>query len=296
MYQRVIGIVFRKVNIGFLCNSNLKYGATLRVQKIVTTLSTTYNPYWRAMRQLVYKFHGYQFITCKSESFISFKFDLVPFQPAVWGGFCIAIVSVFISLGLYQKLKNVKHFSPWWFILSNIFDEATHIPGRLEKQEFFRIVVSGWILMVVILTNCYSGLMITDLNSPLLGTNVQTTFQDLMCKDKQTVEFYREGANLTDWILTHIDGWMPSETKNILLTPVTRYYQNVYLIFACLSIYVSYLLGVRYELVSIRSSLFYEPRNLMDLVSLDTITSVLFEKCSHKYFPENFNDSSGQSG
>ncbi|OXA49155.1 hypothetical protein Fcan01_15596 [Folsomia candida] len=296
MYQRLIGIVFRKVNISFFYDSyrlNLKSGATLGVHKIVTTLPTTNNPFWKATRQVVYKFQGYQFITCYSESFLSLKFYLVPFQPAVWGGFFMSMVTVMSALSLYQKLKNIQHFSPLWFILANIFDEGTHIPRRLENQEFFRILISGWILMVVILTNCYSGLMISDLNSPLPGTNVPTSFQDLVCEEKQIVDSYKERTNLTDWIFTYIEGRIQSkpEAFNNSCYQILSKRISSFTMFE----YVSVTFGVRFELLSIWSSLFYEPRYIMDLVSLDTVTSVLLDKGNHKFIPGNFNDSSDPS-
>ncbi|OXA49171.1 hypothetical protein Fcan01_15919 [Folsomia candida] len=67
------------------------------------------------------------------------------------------------------------------------------------------MVVGGWILMSVILTNCYNGLMISSLNSPLPKANIPETFQDLICHDKSILKLYKLGANLTDWVLKTIN-------------------------------------------------------------------------------------------
>ncbi|OXA49801.1 hypothetical protein Fcan01_15571 [Folsomia candida] len=113
-----------------------------------------------------------------------------------------------IVLCLYKKFKKVNFydaFCPWSFMLANIFEEAGYVPVQLDKQQFFRMVVGSWILMSVILTNCYNGLMISSLNSPLPKTNIPETFEDLICQDKQIIKSYEDRADLTDWIVTTMD-------------------------------------------------------------------------------------------
>jgi hypothetical protein len=68
-------------------------------------------------------------------------------------------------------------FSPWLFVLGTIFEESSSAPVMLEKKTFYRLSIGIWYLMVVFLTNCYNGLMITGLNSPLPGIKIQS-FRD----------------------------------------------------------------------------------------------------------------------
>jgi hypothetical protein len=53
--------------------------------------------------------------------------------------------------------------------------------------------------MVAILTNCYNGLMITELNSPLPGIKIES-FKDLLC-DKSLLET-KPDFNIPNWIET----------------------------------------------------------------------------------------------
>ncbi|OXA40648.1 hypothetical protein Fcan01_24433 [Folsomia candida] len=50
----------------------------------------------------------------------------------------------------------------------------------LRKKAFFRTVLGAWFLMSVILTNCYNGIMTSELNAPLQGRH-PITFNDLVC-------------------------------------------------------------------------------------------------------------------
>lgn len=86
------------------------------------------------------------------------------------------------------SLSNIS-FSAWYFILANIFEEPAFVPKKLESKQFFRLVLGTWVLTTVVLTNCYNGLMITELNSPLPAT-APTSWRDLICGDKYIFKKY----------------------------------------------------------------------------------------------------------
>lgn len=203
VYLHLFQSVFRQANASLRHHYEdewwgFKYGARLGL----STLDTPWQD-WPTMRSVIFRFHGHRFITCYSQTFISFKFYLTPFQPLIWGALVGSVVIVSVVLSLFKKFKNAyQNFSPWLFVLANIFEETGHVPRHLGKQHFFRLVIGSWVLMSVILTNCYNGLMISSLNAPLPKTDIPETFQDLICKDKHILKKYKEGANLTDWVLT----------------------------------------------------------------------------------------------
>ncbi|OXA36877.1 hypothetical protein Fcan01_28346 [Folsomia candida] len=51
----------------------------------------------------------------------------------------------------------------------------------MERRLIFRLVLGSWCLMSVILTNCYNGVMITELNAPHEAWK-PTLFDDLVCE------------------------------------------------------------------------------------------------------------------
>jgi hypothetical protein len=95
-------------------------------------------------------------------------------------------------------------FSPWLFVLGTIFEETSSAPVKLEKKTFYRLSIGIWCLMVAILTNCYNGLMITGLNSPLPGSKMES-FRDLLC-DGSLFE-NKQNFNLTQWLETSKISW-----------------------------------------------------------------------------------------
>jgi hypothetical protein len=85
-----------------------------------------------------------------------------------------------------------------------ILIKTSSAPGRLEKKTFYRLSIGIWCLMVVFLTNCYNGLMITDLNSPLPGSKIES-FRDLLCD--QTLFDVKPDFNITQWMETSKMTW-----------------------------------------------------------------------------------------
>ncbi|OXA47932.1 hypothetical protein Fcan01_17215 [Folsomia candida] len=59
-----------------------------------------------------------------------------------------------------------------------MFEEGFPVPTCVAKETFFRIVLGAWCLMSVFLTNCYNGIMTSELNAPLPGRH-PITFNDL---------------------------------------------------------------------------------------------------------------------
>ncbi|OXA38616.1 Glutamate receptor U1 [Folsomia candida] len=160
----------------------------------------SYFQYDRTMVNL--KFSGFQFLTCYAESYLSFRFYVDPFQPDLWIGLgiCLFVITAIISLYVrYAKVENVS-FSPWLFVLSTLLEEAHPVPIKIDKLTIFRYIFGIWSLMSVILTNCYNGLMISKLNSPLNNV-IPETFADLLCEDGaiHSSAYYNSSDFLHNW-------------------------------------------------------------------------------------------------
>ncbi|OXA42204.1 hypothetical protein Fcan01_23213 [Folsomia candida] len=116
---------------------------------------------------------GYQFLTCYTESYISFDFYFTPFQPEYWLVLAISTATIGIVTTIVLHLLHAKQkqsFSPWVFLLASLFDESGFMPDSIEKATFFRISLGVWSLVSVTLTNSYNGIMIGELNAPRKNT------------------------------------------------------------------------------------------------------------------------------
>ncbi|OXA46088.1 hypothetical protein Fcan01_19315 [Folsomia candida] len=126
---------------------------------------------------------GYEYLTCYRNEYITFQLYVTPFEQAVWVWLAISLVTIIVITTAYKyygELRNIS-FPPWLFILATIFEEAGHLPENIGGNSFFRKILGAWCLVSVILTNCYNGIMISELNSPL-GARRIFLFDDLLCE------------------------------------------------------------------------------------------------------------------
>ncbi|OXA48274.1 hypothetical protein Fcan01_17192 [Folsomia candida] len=126
---------------------------------------------------------GYEFLTCYRTEYVTLEFYITPFTTWLWAALVSSltlIVGITSTYKYFGGLRNIS-FPPWLFILATVFEEAGHIPVRIERNNFFRLVLGSWCLVSVFLTNCYNGIMITELNSPL-PTYRPSLFDHLICE------------------------------------------------------------------------------------------------------------------
>ncbi|OXA48280.1 hypothetical protein Fcan01_17194 [Folsomia candida] len=161
---------------------------------------------------------SYKFITCYTEKYISFELYLKPFEPSLWAMLIISIMSLTIVMEVYlcigKRPGEPSNFTPWIFILGNLFEEAGFIPKKLEEKNVFRVILGSWILISVILTSCYNGLITTELNAPLPNWHPQS-FSELICRPIPEIDSYMQDptSNITKWLIsnnldTYVDYWI----------------------------------------------------------------------------------------
>lgn len=150
---------------------------------------------------VVTEYDSFSFLSCYATKSVTFEFYISPFEPEVW---CALLASGFllvIILWRYLKYREYQgSFCPWMYVLGAILEDGVPVPGTIEGQSAFRLVFGCWIIVCVLLSNFYNGLMITGLNSPLFANRVET-FRDLVC-DWMSVQYSENGYNFemtTNW-------------------------------------------------------------------------------------------------
>lgn len=114
---------------------------------------------------------GLQFLSCYSESYITFYFYLTPFEPMLWLGLVVSLLIIFIALYFYITRKHMHSpYSVWLSFISVLFDDFSSVPEVIGNSLFYRLIFLTWAPAALLFTNCYSGLMISELNSPLKQT------------------------------------------------------------------------------------------------------------------------------
>ncbi|OXA54381.1 hypothetical protein Fcan01_11140 [Folsomia candida] len=127
---------------------------------------------------------GFQFLSCYADSYITFDFYVTPFQPGVWLGLVSSLLLTFMVLSAYMFWKHKRSaIGLFLSFLSLFFDDFTPVPKYMADTFFYRILFTALGFVAVLVTNCYTGIMITELNAPLKQSRPET-FQDLICQDR----------------------------------------------------------------------------------------------------------------
>ncbi|OXA37105.1 Glutamate receptor ionotropic, delta-2 [Folsomia candida] len=145
---------------------------------------------------IITKSTGYQYLTCYKEQYINFEMYIAPFEPNLWLTLLITLLLMITLTLVYHHYADKTSFSGWLFILATMFEETGHVPNAVSKLTPFRLTFGPWCLMSVVVTNCYNGLMISDLNAPL-PTFKPKTYEDLLCD--------RVSQNTTDQLIAGMD-------------------------------------------------------------------------------------------
>ncbi|OXA42077.1 putative glutamate receptor [Folsomia candida] len=124
------------------------------------------------------KLNGYTYLSCYSDKYVSFQFYVAPFQPATWLSLIVSLFAVISVLTLTIKWRRYQFSTPVWLYAWGTLFAQCYIPRM--RIPYFRIVFNIWCLMMVILSNCYTGLITTELNSPFPSSHPEV-WEDLVC-------------------------------------------------------------------------------------------------------------------
>lgn len=126
---------------------------------------------------------GFEFLSCYRDEYFTFKIYITPFELLVWVVLFISIISIIAITTTFIYLSDFVNttVSIWLFVVGTLFEECTPLPRNIEQSTIFRLILGTWCLMTVILTNCYNGIMITELNAPYNSLR-PTVFDHLHCE------------------------------------------------------------------------------------------------------------------
>ncbi|OXA37084.1 hypothetical protein Fcan01_28141 [Folsomia candida] len=239
---------------------------------------------------------GLQFLSCYTDSYITFDFYVTPFQPAVWLSLLSSLLLTFMILSFYMFWKHKR--SPIGLILtflSLFFDDFTSVPNYMGNKFFYRTLFSAVGLVAVLLTNCYTGIMITELNAPL-QQSLPETFQDLICQDRHILNS-RDYKDIARWAKdTNLDLywgksniWLPNASNTfasdscftMLSTPAQTVFGVTYAWYTHLV--MKYIMDIKKLLTE------FQLNKESPAISNDGLLYVLLLNPVHNFFPSGFN-------
>ncbi|OXA41998.1 hypothetical protein Fcan01_23315 [Folsomia candida] len=91
-----------------------------------------------------------------------------------------------LSAYVFWKEKRFSATS-WLSLIAPLLDDSTPVPRSVENVTFYRYIFIAWGPVALLLTNCYSGLITTELSAPLKQTR-PSRFEDLICRNSHLLK------------------------------------------------------------------------------------------------------------
>ena len=132
------------------------------------------NGYWYPLET-----RGFSFLSCTERlSYISYSVYASPFDMYNWIciGASVCVGSSFLTLMFF--LKGIDE-NGILLLYSFLLEHGYHLGRRLQQTRAFNIFISIFLLMAIVLTNGYKGVVITDLTAPASEFRI-TTFKEAM--------------------------------------------------------------------------------------------------------------------
>jgi hypothetical protein len=179
LHSNLIGILFKKGNLTL--TSHYTTDGILPPSIEETTISENIQSH---STSILIDTSSVLFLTCHTKPLLNFEMYIIPFQPTVWLALAITtsgiIAFTYCFIKLSKHLQSV-HFCPAFFYLSFLVDDSYSAPRLLWKNLGFKLMVGVWSLSSLLLVNCYVGLMIMEVSSPLKGTKIKS-YDDILCQ------------------------------------------------------------------------------------------------------------------
>ncbi|OXA54442.1 putative anion transporter 6 [Folsomia candida] len=134
------------------------------------------------------QYEGLSFLSCHTDSRITFSIYLAPFYKYTWISIaiCLLVLSILVGVLAHFSLGYSDPFIIFYFF-GCLIDEVSYIPSKLQNLSVFRQISLPWLLVGSLLSNCYIGLLIENINAPLPATKFET-FAAITCASRETLE------------------------------------------------------------------------------------------------------------
>jgi len=114
----------------------------------------------------------YNFLTCDgAQEHLSLYWMLVPFDCATWIFLCIGIFLLVLSFNILFKSFR-ENFT--LLVYGYLLEQPYEIKRLLIANTSFRVVLGPFLMSIIIITNCYKGIFVTDLTAPRVFSGINS--------------------------------------------------------------------------------------------------------------------------
>jgi len=151
-------------------------------------------------------------ITCYTQPLLSFHIYSSPFLFNLWISISLVVLflSVFLNTYIYFfHRKCSSSISSTLFSVSLLANVSYYVPKSVWDSNVFICACTPWILTTMILSNCYQSLVISEVNAPMRGKELQNVSKYTICENKTSllvelpIEFFRALLKVLKKLETH---------------------------------------------------------------------------------------------
>jgi len=129
-------------------------------------------------------------ITCYTQPLLSFHIYSSPFLFNLWISISLVVVflSVFLNIYIYFfHRKCSSSISSTLFSVSLLANVSYYVPKSVWDSNVFICACTPWILTTMILSNCYQSLVISEVNAPMRGKEMESVSKYTICENKSSL-------------------------------------------------------------------------------------------------------------
>jgi hypothetical protein len=127
---------------------------------------------------------SFSFLTCHTTTKISFESYIVPFDIYTWVGILVSLAGMIVPIAVFernhanaaQRLSLLEHLSVF---VTTALNSCYPFPRVASQYVWYRVMAMAWFFAVLVLSNHYTSIAISDLTKSLPNQSI-STFNDLV--------------------------------------------------------------------------------------------------------------------
>jgi len=131
----------------------------------------------------------YWALSCYRIPILSFLIYTIPFDKNLWISLPITLFITLLTLKVYTKIPVRNAFSFCLFLYSSLVNNCTSVPATFSKIKILRVIWIPWILMCIIVNNCYVSILVSYINVPHSGEPF-TNISQVLCKENDGMKVF----------------------------------------------------------------------------------------------------------
>jgi hypothetical protein len=126
---------------------------------------------------------SFSFLTCHTTEKISFESYILPFDIYTWVGILVSLAGMMLPIAVYERNANAAQrlslFEHLCVFVTTALNSCYPFPRLASQYMWYRLMAVAWFFAVLVLSNHYTSIAISDLTKSLPNHSI-STFNELV--------------------------------------------------------------------------------------------------------------------